>query len=228
MLVLLQVLAGALVADAASGLIHWFEDTYLPYCTTTPFLSTVARDNELHHYFPREITHFGDLQNTVITFPLALACVCMATWWWPRGVVKTHRGFWLSFLVFASLANVFHKYAHLRDCEKPGAVRFLQEHGLAISSEEHRAHHLRPDHKYCTITPWVNPVLDGLGVFRFLEGAIGALTGVRPSPKKGYGDYAGLQTALHRAGEIAASCPRRPTALDLEYLRGRLAAFYNC
>jgi hypothetical protein len=35
---------------------------------------------------------------------------------------------------------------------------------------------------------------------------------------------------FYRAGEIAASCPWRPTAaLDgLEYLRGRLAAFYHC
>ena len=50
-----QIIIGFLLADFLSGFFHWFEDTYLDYCTNIPILSTVSKDNELHHYWLRYV-----------------------------------------------------------------------------------------------------------------------------------------------------------------------------
>jgi hypothetical protein len=48
-LYILQIILAIFLADVVGGGAHWFEDTYLDYCTSIPFLSEIAKHNELHH-----------------------------------------------------------------------------------------------------------------------------------------------------------------------------------
>jgi hypothetical protein len=61
--VLWQILLAILVADFGSGLLHWFEDTYIHYCTRVPFFKDIAQDNEMHHYYPRSIVYKSYVEN---------------------------------------------------------------------------------------------------------------------------------------------------------------------
>ena len=70
--IILQIIIGFLLADIFTGIFHWIEDTYLDYCINTPFLNTIARDNELHHYFPRGIISYSYYENMEITFPIVV------------------------------------------------------------------------------------------------------------------------------------------------------------
>ena len=54
---MIQIILGIFVADLAAGFSHWIEDSYLNYCTSIPFLSVIAKENEMHHYFPRAMLH---------------------------------------------------------------------------------------------------------------------------------------------------------------------------
>ena len=70
--IILQIIIGFLIADLLAGIFHWFEDTYLDYCIDVPILSDIAKDNELHHYFPRTILSYSYLENMYVTFPLTI------------------------------------------------------------------------------------------------------------------------------------------------------------
>jgi ubiquitin-conjugating enzyme E2 variant len=49
----------------------------------------------------------------------------------------------------------------------------LQRAGLILSPEHHAVHHAAPrDKYYCITVGWMNPVLEKVRFFRFLEAAI--------------------------------------------------------
>ena len=49
----IQIILGFILADFVAGIFHWYEDTY--FCINIPLLRNIAKNNELHHYFPRSI-----------------------------------------------------------------------------------------------------------------------------------------------------------------------------
>ncbi|MGH7856030.1 MAG: fatty acid desaturase CarF family protein, partial [Candidatus Binatia bacterium] len=60
-------------------------------------------------------------------------------------------------------------------------VRFLQRLRLILSPGHHAAHHAAAfDRDYCITTGWLDPVLDAIGFFPALEGAVSRLTGAVP------------------------------------------------
>jgi ubiquitin-conjugating enzyme E2 variant len=62
--IFLQFIIGLFIADFLSGFFHWFEDNYFDYNNSLPILSKIAKDNELHHYYPRGITHEPYINHT--------------------------------------------------------------------------------------------------------------------------------------------------------------------
>jgi ubiquitin-conjugating enzyme E2 variant len=106
-----------------------------------------------------------------------LARVCGFTGW---HVVGT--------LAFISMGNEVHAWSHKRP--RSTIVRVLQDMKLLLSPEQHARHHRAPyDVCFCTLTNWLNPVLDALRFWRALEWCI-ALVGIRParitSARRGY------------------------------------------
>lgn len=165
----LQVLLCILVADFLTGLFHWLEDTYL-----TPQMPLIgwfiAEPNIEHHREPAKLTLSGTFNRVYQSF-LAAAVVGLVIW--ACGGWSWHIGLVL-FLV--AMGNEFHSWAH---CDMGPVIRRIQETGLLISVFQHGRHHKRPYNRYyCTITCWVNPVLEAIHFWRALEWCV-SWTGIK-------------------------------------------------
>lgn len=176
---MIEILACIIIADFITGLVHWAEDSYATP-VYEPFDDLVVHPNILHHADPMHFT-MGDVwHRNYHTFGLA-AVVCAILY--PFGLLTWQVGL-TAFL--ASMGNEIHAWSHKRP--KNTLIRLLQDMKLLISPEQHAKHHRKPyDKCYCTITNWVNPILDGLHFWRALEWIIG-LFGVkvkRLSPERG-------------------------------------------
>ena len=166
------------LADLVCGLVHWFEDSYGQ--ESWPLIgSAIITPNRLHHTKPRAFVRnnwWGSCGHSLIA---GAGIVLLALW-----------GGWLSwglmlFLVAAINGNEVHKWAHRTPAENGPLISWLQTRGLIQNRRQHAQHH-RGQHNshYCTITPWVNPVVDNLKGWRFLEQCIYRVTGIRPVPER--------------------------------------------
>jgi ubiquitin-conjugating enzyme E2 variant len=171
MMTLFQILAAWLLADLVTGAIHWFEDKFMDAKSLNFLAAEVAADNDLHHQKPTAMTLNSGWENmrsgAAVGWPLAAGL-----WWFgfPLWV-------WLT-PFFAAFGNLVHRFAHMPEHRVPRFVRGMQEFGLFISYDHHDQHHrsmkrLIPKHeagfKFCPMTDWVNPLVDRIGLWTFLE-----------------------------------------------------------
>ncbi len=166
----MQIIACILIADFLTGVVHWFEDTYgLP---SWPWLgASVIEPNIRHHEHPVEFTMRSVIYRNYQVFLSALGAIAIAwlTGWLGWQIALT--------IALASLGNEVHAWSHKRP--RWWIVRLLQDMKLLISPEQHAKHHRRPyDTNFCTLTNVLNPLLDGLRVWRGLE-ALLSLVGWR-------------------------------------------------
>lgn len=153
------ILLGVIMADFLSGAFHWWEDRLL---TTDGFLfgEIIAKPNQLHHDKPKAMTlnSFWS-RNLVVMVPSAI-CLGVSGYFLGLG--------WWSFGFFVlAFSNEIHNNTHRR----PGKfVRILQDTGLLQSTAHHAGHH-RGQHaeRYCVVTNFLNPILDGIRFWRVLE-----------------------------------------------------------
>jgi hypothetical protein len=174
-----QIVLCILVADFLTGVAHWLEDAYgLP---TWPVLGpTVIKPNIDHHSNPAAMCAGSLVSRNYQMWLLAAAAVTAA---WLAG----HVSWQLSLTAaFASFGNEFHAWTHGK---APRLVRVLQDMGLLVSPRQHAKHHRAPfDQAFCTITCWVNPVLDATRFWKAVEWAL-ACCGVQPkrmTAERGY------------------------------------------
>lgn len=178
LLLLLQVLAQFVLcvalADVLSGVVHWAEDGYGQ--PEWPLIgASIIAPNLLHHRQPRAFLANNWYRSADVQLLVALwsALVLLVVGWFTWRVVLV--------LALVVNANELHKWAHRTKTENGRLITFLQEHHLIISRAAHGRHHGgQRDSHYCSITAWVNPLFDGLQVWRGLEAVIRVTTGVRP------------------------------------------------
>ena len=167
---------------------HWFEDAYV--WQDTPLIGRyVARPNIVHHHYPRYMTRHNWWQSSWDLCVLSALVVLIA---WACGVLNWEV--WL-FAILAANANEFHKWAHRTKKENGPVITFLQMIGLLQSTQHHAKHHTDPKNShYCTMTNFLNPMLDGIrlqGRHRMGAGEIGRSAtasghlGSRPRPGAG-------------------------------------------
>jgi len=159
---------GFLAADVASGLVHWFGDTYLGPDTPVLGPMIIAPFRE-HHRDPSALVHHGWLErngnNCMAAIPLLVLCLLA-----PRDQAweGLATGFSLSAALTLCVSNQIHAWAHA--VEPPRLVRSLQSHGLLLAPERHRAHHDGRDrHAYAIVCGWSNRWLDGGRILFFAE-----------------------------------------------------------
>ena len=76
--------------------------------------------------------------------------------------------FFLFLCLAASLANQFHKWAHME--APPAFAGWLQARGVILSKEHHDIHHESPyDTYYCITVGFWNPLLDRTRFFERVE-----------------------------------------------------------
>ena len=119
--IILQIILGYIFADIITGTVHWFEDSYLDYCNTIKFLSSISKANELHHYFPRSMlvhTDFETFKPNFIEGLIVLVIVFIIMY--KKNKTKyifKYKYFIITFFIFSSSSNLIHKYSHKRNCE---------------------------------------------------------------------------------------------------------------
>lgn len=165
-----------LLADFISGLVHWAEDRLLPSSWSRyPLIGQILRDNERHHYRPLAMLKETYLGTVSTTAPIAI----------PIGIglylLDAPTVIWLS-VSCTAVANLVHRWAHTPDAFLPLPIRFLQWTGILISNTHHARHHVRngmwvmredTTGRYCTMTAYLNPILDYIQFFKFLELMLG-------------------------------------------------------
>jgi plasmanylethanolamine desaturase len=156
------VIVGVLLADFLSGLAHWLEDSY--FTPATPLLGHTIAKNVQHHFQPALFV----ANPWLVTIRSSLVCAILVglSLWSVDGL-----GWWSgSGLGIAVFANQVHKWAHMPSASVPKMVRWLQGSGVLQTSEHHAVHHAgRKDSRYCVVTNVLNPVLDTVKLWRFLE-----------------------------------------------------------
>jgi ubiquitin-conjugating enzyme E2 variant len=173
------VMAGAVLADFGSGVVHWTADTW--GSESMPVLGRrFLRPFRVHHVNPRDFLRrdFVDCNGDVamITCPIFAAA-------WAVPVSDEAGRLLVAFLVaFAATSlptNQVHQWAHRPD--PPLLVSWLQRARLILPRAEHERHHVPPHvSDYCIATGWCNRALRAIGFFPRLERAISRLTGAEP------------------------------------------------
>ena len=151
------------LADLLSGLIHWVCDSF--GCASTRFWGPAfIGPFRRHHDTPRDITKITLAENLGSSAMAGLAVLLLLSRELvsqdPLTPLKTFGMiFYVLFVQFAVLSNLFHRWAHLKEADKNQAIRFLQDHNLVIRSEQHWRHHKQNFRvNYCISNGWANQV----------------------------------------------------------------------
>jgi ubiquitin-conjugating enzyme E2 variant len=172
LLFVLKFVATVLAADFVAGMVHWLEDAYVR--EDTPIIGKyVARPNIVHHHYPRYMVRHGWWQTS---FDLVLTSTAMVIGAWLTGLLSWEV--WL-FAILSANANEFHKWEHRTRKENGPVISFLQDIRILQTAKHHARHHTDPKNShYCTITNFLNPVLDGMNFWNGLEWALAKTVGL--------------------------------------------------
>lgn len=161
-MLMVELLAGWLLADLLSGLLHWLEDRYGR--EHWPVLGNqVIAPNRLHHSRPLAFTRgtFLSRNGTTIVATAIIAVPLFAAFGAQPWLIAATIG--------GAMANQVHFWAH-RPSHRPAIVSLLQEAGFLQSPAHHQRHHAPPHtRRYCILTNWLNPILDRVGVWSVAE-----------------------------------------------------------
>lgn len=177
-MILIKIFLAYLFADFLMGLYHWIKDTYFgPF---TPIIGkTFIWGSRLHHVRPRYVLEFSDYNLFINSAKWTLI------WMLPLFLIFGINAFIMSLFITISMNDIVHKYAHMKDSERPRLASKLQKLYIFQSHDEHHSHHISPHNvNYCPITPYVNTVLEKIEFWRNLEFIIEYLTGIAPRSKE--------------------------------------------
>jgi ubiquitin-conjugating enzyme E2 variant len=156
------ILVSLLVADLITGLMHWAEDTWLKPGKSALLDRFIVDDNIDHHRSPGKIRAGAYWQTNRVCIVLAMVVAAI--------LALCHVHMWEPYLVLALLSqsNQVHMWAH--SSRPPRPVQLLQRTGLLQPTSHHAEHHKRPyASRFCTMTAFLNPILDRIGFWRALE-----------------------------------------------------------
>lgn len=148
-------LAGYLAADLASGLTHWFCDSF--YQEDSPLIGRLLiQPFREHHRDPAGMTRHGFLELSGNSALGLLPVLGVGLLW---GRAAGVDAFLLAFALALFLTNHFHKWAHQE--RVPAWIAALQRARLILRPEAHAVHH-RPPHRgaYGVTNGWANVLLD--------------------------------------------------------------------
>lgn len=151
-----------LLADFLTGLMHWAEDTWLAPGQSPLLDRWITNDNIEHHRSPGKIRagHYWQTNKVCIVLA-AVATVAL---------LLANVRLWEAYVVLGLLSqsNQIHLWAHTS--RPPRIVGWLQQIGLLQSAKIHARHHKNPyASHFCTMTAFLNPLLDRIRFWRALE-----------------------------------------------------------
>lgn len=173
------VLAGWLLADFLSGLLHWAADTWGR--VDMPVLGRrLLHPFRVHHVNPRDILDRGFLDLNGDVAAACLPFLALSLLLPLEGAAAQSAAVLLaSAAILALPTNQVHQWAHMAHPPRP--VRWLQAARLVLTRRGHARHHANPaGGHYCITSGWCNAVLTRSGFYTALERATTALTGWQP------------------------------------------------
>jgi ubiquitin-conjugating enzyme E2 variant len=197
--------AALLLADFASGLVHWAADSW--GSERMPLLGRrFLKPFRVHHENPDDILRRGfvDLNGDValLSLPLLVGGLLIPL---SDTAGRLATVFCVALGACALPTNQVHQWAHRTQI--PGWVRRLQSCGLILSPERHALHHAAPHTThYCITTGWCNAALTRSLFFPRLEAVVSRLTGLVPRSDDAAG---GQARAPRRKRSSAADAGRR-------------------
>jgi ubiquitin-conjugating enzyme E2 variant len=156
-----SAVAAFFVTDVGSGLVHHFLDNVNPDKLARP-LASIAHDFQNHHENQRDVVHRDFAHHTaetqVVTTPVLMGLAAMA--WTVPHLAAVTTGLLVA-ANCATLAQEFHKRAHMSDKENPRIVKLAQKLGIMVPRRLHAQHHAS-GHKshYALLNGASNRVLD--------------------------------------------------------------------
>jgi len=172
-MIALQIFVRMLLVDLLTGTVHWWEDAY-----GNPdwklLGKSVVKPNIDHHKTPRNFlkSSFFERIRLSLFIALGLGLLCFLVGWLNWMVAFC--------LIYGLMANEIHAIAHRTKKENGKFISFLQKVGLLQSRRMHGYHHSAPyDVNYCVLTNYLNPILNKIRFWNFLEWAVG-LFGIKP------------------------------------------------
>ncbi len=140
--------------------------------------------NELHHYYPRDILSYSFLENIIVTVPLTSIILLI--------IFIINKDFLMKFK-YGSLSNIFHKFLHMRKCEKSTLLNFLQDYCILSNGDQHKDHHEKSDDNYCVIVYFNNVILKYIKFWYILEQILYNLFGLKRREVKSFKTFKKIQ-----------------------------------
>jgi hypothetical protein len=224
----IQIIIGIVIADFFIAFFHWLEDMYFSYCTTIPIISKISKENEMHHYFPRDIVSTSWFDNMTMTMPLSLVCLLVLYAAFPKHFMR-YKYMYATMFVLGSISNVLHRFTHMRDCELPSIIKVLYKCRILVDHKHHKQHHEDPSLKYGVVLPITNIILDSMYVWRGIEWIIYAFTGIKATRKLPYQEYVeAVRPTPYHADAKNNPCPDPLNPDQFRELQSNLQRFYAC
>ncbi len=164
----LTPITGYLLADFASGFVHFMGDTFGDEHTPVVGKAFIYAFRE-HHTDQKAITRhdffYTNGNNCLVSLPVMIAMYHLVPGAWLANLLVAFLYATLFFLVIGIFfTNQIHKWAHQ---DTPNAfARVLQRYGLILTPARHKLHHTAPyASDFCITTAWLNPMLNKLHFF---------------------------------------------------------------
>lgn len=162
----LQVFLLWMLADLITGVVHWWEDAYGN--PNWPIVGKyVIQPNLEHHKKPRALLS-GSYWNRINTTVFAVVILIGIFW-----ICGWHSWQMIVCLLFCTQSNEIHAISHRTDKENGKLIVFLQRMCILQRRKTHGWHHKAPyDTNFCVMTEFLNPLLNKIRFWIFLEWSI--------------------------------------------------------
>ena len=169
---LLWPVGAVLLADLATGILHWWEDAYCRPSMMGFLGREVCEPNLEHHEHQTAFLRGGFWHRNYVCFAISAPVIA--------------AGFYFEVwtLVLAGSVGAFGNEVHAWSHRRPRwrLPRLLQDMAIIQTPQQHAKHHRHPfDRCYCVLTNVLNPLLDSAGAWRAIEWSIKKATGIRPN-----------------------------------------------
>ena len=160
-----QAIGIVLLVDIVAGAAHWAEDTF--WTEDSLIVGRLFIRASVVHHSQTGANAFLDKHWAESSRGLLVSAPTLLLLAWFLGILTWQV--WL-FIIVGACSQQVHRFSHTPTYRTPAFVRWLQRYHLIQRPAEHWRHHRGDGNThYCVVTPYTNPLLDRIGLWRGLE-----------------------------------------------------------